>query len=337
MATPLPPPPRQLWLLEQLDALQAEHGRERLVNAPLAVAGAISDRNQDADGLAGAVAGLMQHVGLGQLKVELRVQAPGLLPGQEGTATAYRHHGTWFTGIEGTRARFGADRRGFRATPGALAHQVTHAWRAFHGMSVPDADLEEILTELTAIYLGLGLLTLDDAPTGKPSTSLGSLTLSERAFVLGALLATRELPRRQLRALLDTLTPEQGQAIEMSRQHFLGKGKRALMELVLTREETEEVGLTPMPNKGASPVHRVQKNRALPGLIAGFSVGLGGALIGFAASGNPQLLILAPFGAILGGLGGWTLRSSRCSSCSNALGDDEILCGQCGGLITTQD
>ena len=98
MATPLPPPPRQLWLLEQLDALQAEHGRERLVNAPLAVAGAISDRNQDADGLAGAVAGLMQHVGLGQLKVELRVQAPGLLPGQEGTATAYRHHGTWFTG-----------------------------------------------------------------------------------------------------------------------------------------------------------------------------------------------------------------------------------------------
>ena len=123
----------------------------------------------------------------------------------------------------------------------------------------------------------------------------------------------------------------------MSRQHFLGKGKRALMELVLTREETEEVGLTPMPNKGASPVHRVQKNRALPGLIAGFSVGLGGALIGFAASGNPQLLILAPFGAILGGLGGWTLRSSRCSSCSNALGDDEILCGQCGGLITTQD
>ena len=50
MATPLPPPPRQLWLLEQLDALQSEHGRERLVNAPLAVAGAINDRSQDADG-----------------------------------------------------------------------------------------------------------------------------------------------------------------------------------------------------------------------------------------------------------------------------------------------
>lgn len=337
MATPLPPPPRQLWLLEQLDALQSEHGRERLLKSPMAVAGAINDRSQDADGLAGAVAGLMHHVGLGKLKVELRVQPPGLLPGQEGTATAYRHQGAWFVGIEGSRARFGADRRGFGAAPGALAHQVTHAWRAYHGMSVPDADLEEILTELTAIYLGLGLLTLDDAPTGKPSTSLGSLTLSERAFVLGALLASRELPRRQLRALLDTLSTEQSEAIETARQHFRGKGKRALMELVLTREETEEVGLMPVPTKGASPVTRVHKSRALQGLIGGFATGVGTTLTGYAGTGNDQWLIAAPFGAILGFLGGWTLRTSRCSNCSNALGDDDVLCGSCGGLITTQD
>ncbi|MED5370744.1 MAG: hypothetical protein VX899_07010 [Myxococcota bacterium] len=337
MAHQLPPPPRQLWLLEQLDQLQSEHGRERLVASPLAGSGSIRTRSQDADGLVGAMAGLLQHVGLGQLKIELEVHPTGLLPGQEGTATAYRHQGTWFIGIEGGRARFGADRRGFGAEPGALAHQVAHAWRAFHGLNVPDPDMEEILTEITAIYLGLGLLTLADAPTGKPSTSLGSLTLSERAFVLGAILASRELPRRQLRQITEALDPAQAQAVEHARQHFRGKGRRALMELLLTPEETEEVGLMPALSKGASPVRRVQKHRGMPGLAIGLAAGLGGALIGFAATGNPQFMILAPFGSIAGGLGGWTLRTSRCSSCGHALGEDDVLCGGCGGLITTND
>lgn len=358
MTPPLPSPTRQLWLIEQMDALVEDQGRDRFVAGTLLDPTHLpSDEAADAKSLARVLGTLLDHVGLGNLSVEVNPQEAhrgATLPWLEDTATRYRHDGpAWFEGIENGRCRFGADLRRLQGHPlsspplmGALAHQVAHAWRELQGLVVEDDDLEEMLTDLTGVYLGLGVLLLRgdwrSPDHGTPGVALGvrapgSLSARDLAYLFGAQLAARETPKRELKRLLAHMPSERLGLVQGAVSHFRSTGRRALAELLETPEETEERSLEVPFAKGARPVQRVQRNRVWAGLGGGLGLGVAVALIGLASTANPQFIILTPFGAILGGLGGWLVRTSRCSNCSHPIQEDEILCGGCGGLITTRE
>lgn len=87
---------------------------------------------------------------------------------ERGGARAWGHQGAaaWFAGIHDGACHFGVaeERMGEPVTLVAtLCHEVTHAWRAHHRLTVEDRDLEELLTDLTTVYLGFGLLTTNGA------------------------------------------------------------------------------------------------------------------------------------------------------------------------------
>lgn len=44
-----------------------------------------------------------------------------------------------------------------------LAHEVAHGFRAIHGLRHPNHDLEECLTDITEIYLGFGVFSVNEA------------------------------------------------------------------------------------------------------------------------------------------------------------------------------
>ena len=89
-----------------------------------------------------------------------------------------------------------------------------------------------------------------------------------------------------------------------------------------------EVRLEPTMRYGVSVSHGVA------GVVAGALFGLALGLVGLAALGEARSLLLIPPLALLGGLVGWSLRGGRCSSCRAQIGDQDVLCPGCGGLVT---
>ena len=70
--------------------------------------------------------------------------------------------------------RFGVkdtELRDEQALIGTLGHEVAHAYRTHHGLVVASRDTEEQLTDLTTIYLGFGVFTLESSHQFK--TGLG--------------------------------------------------------------------------------------------------------------------------------------------------------------------
>jgi hypothetical protein len=57
-----------------------------------------------------------------------------------------------------------------------MGHEVAHAYRSHHRLQVDDRDREELLTDLTTIYLGFGILSVNNSYRFRKSGSLeGSL------------------------------------------------------------------------------------------------------------------------------------------------------------------
>lgn len=55
-----------------------------------------------------------------------------------------------------------------------LAHRVAHAYRTTHRLVRVDSEQEEQLSDLTAVYLGFGLLALNGTDRDAKAESLGS-------------------------------------------------------------------------------------------------------------------------------------------------------------------
>jgi hypothetical protein len=69
-------------------------------------------------------------------------------------------------GIRDGRAHVVVDLRQLDALDrlvGVLAHEVTHLYREHHGMMALDRDAEEMLTDLTSLYLGFGVFVANNA------------------------------------------------------------------------------------------------------------------------------------------------------------------------------
>jgi hypothetical protein len=211
------------WIVHQLTRLIARAGRERFLRAPIVepTDEFFPDRwSPDVAGVRAIALRLLTHAGL-SLGAELelfdhddeRVDA-----GRHGVTTA------WYAGRANGRCRFGVavDRLDDPATVVmVLAHEVAHAFRDFHHLEVDDRDVEEQLTDLTAVYLGFGILVANGASRYRTATvdggtastwtdlRMGYLPAPMLACALAVQARTRALTPPQIRRLATLLDTDQ--------------------------------------------------------------------------------------------------------------------------------
>ncbi|MDC0715809.1 hypothetical protein [Nannocystis bainbridge] len=222
----LPAEERRAWLLAQLADLLRRADWQHFVCTPIVLPRPefFPDRfTRTAAGVVRLIRRLFRYADLELgAEVELYEGRPPT-PEEPTLIGASQHHegaAGLFMGIEGEVAHFGADLTllddagGITAT---LAHEVAHAFRSHHALCVDDRDEEEELTDLTAVFLGFGVLSANAAlrhrsqqvfdGTFRSSWSvqrIGYLTPQELCFALAAQVKVREAGREVVLACLET-------------------------------------------------------------------------------------------------------------------------------------
>lgn len=306
---------------------------------------------------------LLRWAGLGALQASVTVfdQAP--------EASGAVHAVAWFAGIEDGVCRFGVRADQLTeddAVVGAMCHEVAHAFRRYHGIEDADPDREEDQTDLTTVYLGFGLLTLQAAErhrtTGRlvgsfavhqvRSARTGYLSLPSLAFLLAVQCAVRDLSPRAWRALARELPPNQRACFEAARALVMDDGPALRARLGIPEPpswpEPVQPDLSPIQGELGEPPRTPAPRRAPKRRVyrAKDATGLGGALAGVAA-GLATLLLLdlnrrpGAVVLLLVGLpvvGYWIRRSfppTRCSDpdCASRLAPEDERCPGCGGVV----
>ena len=160
-------------MFEELAYLVAEQGEGPFVGMPLRLpTGAdFPDPWQgDIPSVVRLIRRLLGYTGLDELEIDVtRFDGDRSIDhvGLDGRPQ-YRHHGAaaWFGGVRDGVAHFGCAERqlgeGGASLVGVLCHEVAHAWRHVHGLARSSRDEEELLTDLSTIYLGFGVFTVNN-------------------------------------------------------------------------------------------------------------------------------------------------------------------------------
>ncbi len=232
-------------LLDAVTTLLRRMGFEPLVSGPLVVGTAAffpEPVPRTVGGLRGLLRRLLVFAGLTELQPELYTFEAGDELSAELAAGAARHTQVpaFFAGIEepteetpAPRALFGFDVTRWgdpELLLGTMAHEVAHAYRRHHKLEARDREIEERLTDLTAVMLGFGPLVLNAAYIHKSSveqsggwvsqevtlTRTGYLPPEELGFLLAIVLRVRDLTKVRRLALLDELASAQRRMVEAS-------------------------------------------------------------------------------------------------------------------------
>jgi hypothetical protein len=109
----------------------------------------------------------------------------------------------------------------------AAARAVTEGFRAWNRLVVSDALTEQRLIDLTAVYLGFGILATDSRirhgtvktatlRSQRTKTQLGVLPPQALAFALAAVAVVRDLPRKELKRIARNLQPNPAEFMRAS-------------------------------------------------------------------------------------------------------------------------
>ncbi len=171
----LPSDTEAAWLVEQTARLIRECGPEPFVSSVILEPSrsCFPDRwTPDTEGVRTLVLRLLSYAQLTHLDARVELfsspawQAPAL-GGLPGVRTMHKQGAAaLFAGILDDVCYFGVDEAQLEepgALVGVLSHEVTHAWRAARGVVEQDRKLEELLTDMTTVYLGFGVLTANAA------------------------------------------------------------------------------------------------------------------------------------------------------------------------------
>jgi tetratricopeptide (TPR) repeat protein len=307
---------------------------------------------------------LLYYAGLGALRPTLSAfaaqqSADGSTPWDAGTAG-------WFAGIENGKVHFGLHVRQFgdpEAAAGVLAHEVAHAWRAHHHLTIDDRDKEELLTDVTTVVLGFGILSTNNTDryrttgtwsvTAWSRSSAGYLPPPAMAYLLALWCTAREKDEQRIierhlepnqRACFRAALNEIANSGESIREHFTRSAPSRPLGVV--RPESF-VPTDPRPDEIAEPVlvkreetartvYRTPKGSTgthlYVGTIAGFFVGF---LIGVSISEDEMQGVWIGIAAALV-LDAFLLRRTRrhvCSHCATFLAKDIAVCPGCNGTI----
>lgn len=212
----LPPPPARLWLVEQLAALVSARGVGPLLRAPLVEPTPEFFPDPWAGGEASVrrlARRLLRYAGIEDYPVEVTVL-------DEGTALASGTAGVSFEGLREGTLDFAVQSAALRdplTVVSAMARAVADAYRRVHRLPTGDQARHQRLVDVTAVYLGFGLLTANAAlrhggsgggwgrGSTRTRTRLGVLDPQSVGFLLAALLQARALSPKQHRAVLRKL------------------------------------------------------------------------------------------------------------------------------------
>jgi hypothetical protein len=269
----------------------------------------------------------------------------------------------WYAGVHEGVCHFGLELSGLRddaALVAALSHEVTHAYRDRHTLAVRDRDVEEKLTDLTAVFLGFGVFLLNAshrvdsggyAETGErllyQRHSLGYLSPAEFALLLAAQVAARGLDARARRSVREALSPNHARLFELGVQEFSQdlEGLRRQLGLPeasewppawplaadeLDLDELEvvhpRVPVASATTGGAIAFRVIQSQAALYGVLALFACLLLGTVLNL--EGGTWLGLFA-LGLLGGGAWGATRKVHSCSACRGRLHVDDARCAKC--------
>lgn len=220
----LPKAPEREWIAERLATLVAKAGFEHLVLSPLLEANEtfFPDPWQGGERSFTRLARrLLTYADLPQAVVEVKIHKDDDVGGS--VAPAGIGAQIWFVRKHGNTIHLAARASTLRdpqiLVP-AMARTVAEAWRAWHGLTQSDAVLEQRLTDLTAIYLGFGLLTTDAAVRHgaersagfrltRTKSSLGVLPPQALCFALALCLSARQAPKKERNRIAKRLQPNQ--------------------------------------------------------------------------------------------------------------------------------
>lgn len=221
----LPKVPEQEWLLTKLAELVAQRGAEPFLKAPLLEPTSTffpDDFTPTPSGIRTLAERILGYAGLSELRADIVAfgqeegEAPSGLVVADGRANHYMHQGAaaCFAGIQEGVCLFGVNAANVHDPEllvASLCHEVAHAYRAHHRLVCPDRDEEELLTDLTTIYLGFGVLTLIATGLHRAAgdlwryevqhRQLGYLPAEALSFLLAAQSLCRSLDRRARRRI----------------------------------------------------------------------------------------------------------------------------------------
>jgi hypothetical protein len=303
----------QRWLLERLGELLKERGSTRFLQSPIVLPTAEFFPDVwrgDAPSVRRMLRRIMSYGGLGELGFEVELYDQGaeaLHLHTEGV-----HHvddaAAWFAGLDddGT-AHFGVASYHLddpEALPGTLCHEVAHAYRARHQLTYFDDVEDELLTDLTTVFLGFGLLTTNlthryrrrhESPTHDSIEREmgGYLSPVAMSFALAAQMVCRDVPLDMAKKLARHLEPAQE-----------GCFLESFKELRRSREKLlTDLGIASKP--------------------ALFSTAAPAGASGAPAMSSETVFRIKP---------GW-LRSPYCSGCAARLSVGDARCAKCGGRV----
>lgn len=359
-------------LLDALANLIRRRGYESFVSAPILLPRAEYFPERWEHSVVGArrlLRRLMHYAGLGEFDVKLESwrERPAL-----GSGLSLAHTGdntaAWFAGFSEGACQFGLELEQLRheeSLVATLAHEVAHAYRNHHGLVIRDRDLEEKLTDLTCVYLGFGLFSLNAShvvKTGGVSSagekllyethSLGYLAPSEFALLLGAQLAVRA-DRAEQQSVCEELSANHAALVRDALRRFAGEAAplrerlavpepaswparddaRQLAPLHETDDEDSEPELAARAPEHLQDeiVFRVKGNRALSlGTLTFGGCAVAGTWLGL---GTSAFYGLCAAGAAAGGILGQRLRADECSGCRARLTPHDERCRKCGGQV----
>lgn len=279
-----------------------------------------------------------------------------------------RHAAAWFIDIAEGVYRFGireSELRDERALIGILGHEVAHAYRSHHRLVVRDRETEEKLTDLTTVFLGFGVFTLETSFTFRSGHygASGQRLLYERnmrgyllpgqlAFLLAAQLASRNARKNELKSTVSALSPNQADAVQRAFLLFqeepdaLGHSLRLpplaewpapiTLEDSLRELSSAKVRVHDARSEGKSArkerkiAFRVDGNRRIPVASAGFLLGALSTLeLGPSSWFWPASLGLAFLGSAIGK----ALDAPSCSSCNRAIRRADDVCRSCNAEL----
>jgi len=341
----LPTPERRRWLLDELGGLVQRRGYRRFLMGR--IYGPTDEDfpdvwSPDVAGVRRLVVRIMRYAGLGRLPVTVRVESSSIgwdVTASDGTPEQW-HAAAWFSGLEdyGDKARFGVDPSELTEPDimvGTLCHEVAHAYRRYHRLEHDDHDVEEQLTDLTTVFMGLGVLTANSSyryssdTSGYSHRSGGYLSTQEMCFALAAQLVARGSNPGELTAVRTGL--------EGNQRGFFSEALKALAskrdELLQGWGAPDLAGIGRSLNAGAPVFGVAVSSQALPLSGIGAAAGLGAGLL---LGGSAPLVGVA---VAVGATGGWWFGSSRrryvCSDsdCAVPLRLNDRTCPGCEGSV----
>jgi hypothetical protein len=368
----LPEGERRERLLQALSRVIALRGHETFLCAPILLPSRdffpeAADRTLEGAGV--LVLRLLRYAGLHPLPVLLTGYRERSARVAEGLSLHDPRMQTaaWYAGVHEGVCHFGLELSSLRddaALIAALSHEVTHAYRDRHTLAVRDRDVEEKLTDLTAVFLGFGVFLLNAshrvdsggyAETGErllyQRHSLGYLSPAEFALLLAAQVAARGLDARARRSVREALSPNHARLFELGVQELSEdlEGLRRQLGLPAASEwppawplAADDLDLDELEvvhprapaasatTGGAISFRVIQSQAALYGVLALFACLLLGALLNL--KGGPWLGLFA-LGLLAGGVWGSARKVHSCSACRGRLHLDDARCAKCGASL----